>query len=172
MADAAAARRNKHRRHKKRRGGVNTHRVNRSLAALTVGMQRAHDELQLDQAQLGAGETEQQWKLEVAGEAGGKIAYQTTTISFDERFYPAADRRDSDFDRPIFTFGYEMLTGAPVMITAAVTRWVADEYTVTGAEVAIGIVQPGASGKTKFKALVHLVFQSWAGPTINDDEGG
>lgn len=155
----------------RRRGGVTTHRVQRSLAHLTVGAQLAYIEREKRENELRAGETEQQYKALVNGVAGAAMTWQTVTITFTEPFVPATDRRDSDFETPAFTFGAEMRSRVPVILTAVVTGWLTDDDgEVTGARLAIGAHNPGA-GDVKFDGIVHLVFQGWAAPALDDDEG-
>lgn len=155
----------------RRRGGVTTHRVQRSLANLTIGTQLAFAERERRQGELRAGETEQQFKIAVNGTAGDQIAWQPTTISFDDSFVDASDRRDSDFDTPVFTFGAELRSRTPVILSAVVLWWLVDEDgEVTGARLAIGAHNPGGED-VKFDAIAHLVFQGWAAPVLDDDEG-
>lgn len=153
-----------------RRGGVTTHRVQRSLAHLTVGAQLAFIEREKRENELRAGETEQQFKYAVTGTAGPAVAWQEIEVAFDDAFVPAADRRDSDFNEPVFTFGAEMRSRVPVIMSAVVTGWLTDDDgEVSGARLAIGAHNPGA-GDVRFDAIVHLVFQGWAAPALDDDE--
>jgi hypothetical protein len=162
-------------RQRRRRGGVSTHRVQRSLAAITVRTKQAYDAHEARQRELAARETTAQFKVTVNGTANGHMAWSDHKITFHEPFYSDSER-DSDFDVPHFTFGYELPTGAPIMLSAHVRVWDIDQdEVVRGATVRIGVCRPGlrdrAADTVKFRAITHLTFQGWAAPTLNDDEG-
>jgi hypothetical protein len=154
-----------------RHGGVTTHRVQRSLAHLTVSTQLAMRERERQNDEIRGGETEQQYKVLVTGVAGDLMAWQTTEITFDAPFIAATDLRDADFDTPLFTFGAEMQSRTPVIVTAVITGWLVDEDgAATGVRLAIGAHNP-AGGDVKFEAIAHLLFEGWAGTVLDDDEG-
>jgi hypothetical protein len=158
-----------------RRGGVTTHRVQRSLAAMTVNAQRAYRAHDEQQRELSGGETELQFKSSVSGTAGAIAAYDYVNVSFPRPIVAALDRRDSQFDRPLFTYGWERLSGPPLFLTAFVDRWRtsadSDELCI-GARVGIGAVTPGSLDVSRFTASVHLIFQGWAAQDLNDDLEG
>jgi hypothetical protein len=151
--------------------GVTTHRVQRSLAHLTLGTARAMEQRQERQAELAAGETEQQYKVAVGGTAGSDaMDWQETSIEFADSFYPGQDRRDSSFDTPLFTYGVEMQSPTPVILSVVVTGWLTDpDGTVRGVRLALGAHVIGAVDDVKFDAIAHLNFQGWAAPALNDD---
>lgn len=152
--------------------GVTTHRVQRSLQALTIGVARAMQERQQQQQEIASGETEQQYKVAVGGTAGtDAIDWQEGTIQFDDLFYPALDRRDSTFDTPLFTYGVEMQSPTPVILSVVVTGWLTNaDSTVSGVRLAFGAHVIGAVDDVKFDAVAHLCFQGWASPALNDDD--
>jgi hypothetical protein len=128
-------------------------------------------EKQRQTEQLDAGETEQQFKVTVSGTAGSDaMDWQEGAIAFDDFFYPGQDRRDSSFETPLFTYGVEMQSPVPVILTVVVTGWVADsDGTVSGVKLAFGAYVVGVDDDVKFDAVVHLNFQGWAAPALNDD---
>lgn len=156
---------------KPRRGGVSTHRIQRSLAAMTIRTQQAYRELENQRNQVKAGETESQFKLVVTGSSGATPTDKSIRIRFPEPFFPNADR-DSTFDEPVMTYGYEQRSGPAVMLTCGVTAWDKDDDgLIRGCTLRVASVRPGAFSASKFSAVLHLVFQGWAAPTLNDDEG-
>lgn len=156
----------------RRRGGVDTHRIQRSLAAMTTKTALAMRQQDERRETIGAGEFLHIVKVPVGGKAGGVAAYKKVYVPFDTPFYPAPDRRDSEFDTPVMTFGVEMDSPDPVQLWALVQTWDTDADGLTkGAYVQIGIAQPGADQLVDFSAQVVLLFQGWTAPAIDDDEG-
>jgi hypothetical protein len=157
---------------RRRSRGVTTHRVQRSLANLTIGVARSIQEREEAQELIAAGETEQQYRIGVSGTAGaGPIDWQDGSIVFDSPFYPAPDRRDSSLLTPQFTSGYEMQSRVPVIMHVVVTGWLTDtDGTVNGVNLAFGAFVPGAQDDVKFDAVAHVTFQGWAAPALNDDQ--
>lgn len=152
--------------------GVTTHRVRRSLQSLSIGMARAMQERDRRQEEIAAGETEQQYKVAVSGTAGpDAMDWQEGAIKFDDLFYPAQDRRDSTFATPLFTYGVEMQSPTPVILSVVVTGWLTDvDGTVSGVRLAFGAHVIGVVDDVKFSAVAHLSFQGWAAPALNDDD--
>lgn len=152
--------------------GVTTHRVRRSLQALTLGMASSMGERQRQQDEIASGETEQQYKVAVTGTAGpDAMDWQEGAIQFDDLFYPAQDRRDSSFETPLFTYGVEMQSPTPVILSVVVIGWLTDpDGTVSGVRLAFGAHVVGAVDDVKFDAVAHLSFQGWAAPALNDDD--
>lgn len=152
-------------------GGVSTYRIQRSLAALTIHAQQALEEHKERRAMLLGGEMDQQHKIVLDGKVGDTAIWQDVEISFDNDFAPAADRRDSDFTEPLFTFGWERVKGPRAFVTAAVDKWIGDDSgTITGARIVIGLHRPGADEAKPFEYVVHTVFQGWANTEIDDDD--
>ena len=159
----------------RKRPGVSTHRVQRSLAALSVNAQRAYLEHERQRSQLSGGEAELQFKSSVSGTVGATPAWDYVDVTFPRPVAPALDRRESQFDRPLFTYGWERISGPPLFLTAFVDRWrMSDDGDglVLGARVGIGAVVPNADDVRRFTAAVHLTFQGWANPDLNDDLEG
>lgn len=152
-------------------GGVTTHRIQRSIEALTIGAHRAVKARDEQQELLKGQEIEQQYKVDLVGNAGVRGVYEVIEITFDEEFWPATDRRDSTFEEPHFTYGFEMQSADPVILTASIKSWHrGKEGVVTGADVWIGSVAPGVKTVVKFKGKLHVRFQGYAQPYIEDDD--
>lgn len=153
-------------------GGVTTHRIQRSLAALTVNTQKAYQQRHQQQQNISGGEAEQQFKIAVTGEVADVPTFQYADVSFDRSVVPALDRRDSDFTEPAFTYGWEREYGPPMFLTAFIDGWVVDDDgSVTGARIGIGTFMPFATETRQFRAVVHTVFQGWANSDIDDTAG-
>lgn len=146
--------------------GVSTARVARSIQALTLGMVRGQNTREQIIETIRAGETEQQYKVPISGIARPEMQWVESEIKFNDAFIPGTDRRDSTFTQPVFTFGYVIPSGVPVMVTACVRKWdQSGEGMVSGCTVAVGVIN-FSFDEVSFKGEVHLVFQGYAAPTI------
>lgn len=153
------------------RGGVDTHRLERSLGAMTIGMIRGQEERRRRVGALDARELDQHAHLEIAGLAVATAVYTQEVIPFEVRFLDAPDRRHSALAVPHMTFGSRKLAGGQVMIDATVLEYLAsDAGQIHGARVEIGIVAPGAVVAVPFRREVHLAFQGYAYPDIPDGD--
>lgn len=153
-------------------GGVSTHRVERSLASMTVSARLAEKARQSADKQVQGDETEQQFKFTLVGQAVETPVWQDFTVTFRDPFYPALERRDSQFTEPAHTWGYVVNTGGPVFLTSFVKQWnKSGDGSCLGAVMTAGAYVPGALTPVKFSAELHLVFQGWAAPYLDDDEG-
>jgi hypothetical protein len=156
---------------RRRPGGVTTHRIQRSLEALTIGVHKSAAARENLLRGASAHEVFQQFKIALAGYAGVRLATDTVSVTFDEPFWPATDRRDSDFLEPHFTYGFEMQSADPVILTASIKAWHrARQGVVTGADVWIASHAPGVTQRVKFRGQLHLSFQGYGQPYIEDDD--
>jgi hypothetical protein len=154
--------------------GVTTHKMERSLRALTVTTQNVYKAAAVQREQISAGEYMQQGKLEIAGTAKAWFEWIDAEIEFPEPFIESGDRRFSDFKRPHFTFGYEITTRDPIVVTAYVTSWVGAEGETTGAKMVFGVWigdHTDEEAEVKFRGTVHVSFQGFAYPVLLDDDG-
>lgn len=162
-----------------RRPGVTTHRVQRSLAAMTINAQRAYAERQAQDNEMAGGETILQFKSPVMGTVSLTPATGYVNLTFSRPMFPARDRRDSQFERPHFTHGWERESGPAAMLhTVFVDRWRTDDdddSLVKGARIGVTIWAP-AIGSTElalpFRAALHMAFHGYAMPDLNDDAEG
>lgn len=144
---------------------VKVHALNRSIQALTIDTIRALDKRREMLGFDAMGEFEQQFQLEIDGEAGAIIAWFDVDVRFDIDFYRAEDQRDSPYTVPHFWYGAVITTETPALISACVRAWdIDDSDTVHGARVAIGVCNPGATVATPFSGYVHLTFQGYGAP--------
>lgn len=125
------------------------------------------DTLPVDTSLDELGEIEQQIQVAITGEAAGNIAWATVDVTFDVEFLDATDQRYSNLTTPLFTFGYELTTAEPVVISGCVLLWATDDRgVVTGATVAIGAHNPGPT-TTAYTGVAHLKFEGY-GNTPNE----
>lgn len=149
------------------------HQLERSLAAVTIGMVRqrtAHERNRRDNALQ---EIEQQFQTPFSGEAGTALSDddQRFSFTFDSPFVYAPGNRDSDLDVPQFSFGAQV-RGA-VQLTGHVTEWIRDpgRGVVTGASVRLVAHAPGVTTPVPFSGVAHFTFQGYAAVDENESEG-
>lgn len=149
---------------------VHENAVGRAVAALSLGAVRETQRREARRRNMGLEEMDLQFQVAISGDAGTQADWDTFSIDFDFPFYYAPGNRDSDLDRPHFTFGAVVEDGSPVVVSACVTGWQLNEETqgVTGATVAVCAVAPGTSQPVSFGGYVHLNFQGYAG--VAEDE--
>lgn len=139
---------------------VDRGRLGRALQGLTIGVAKsindAIDQKALEQLQ----EVEEQFQIEIGGNAEEFPVWDTVDLDFDTHFIDATGQRPSPFDRPHMTFGGEIETATPVGIFATVLGWkVNDRGETVGCNLAVGVAATDLS--TKFKGRVHVTFQGW-----------
>lgn len=130
------------------------------MQGLTIGVAKNMNDA-LKRKELEAlQEVEEQFQVEIGGQAEEFPIWDTIDLKFDTRFIDATGQRPSPFDRPHMTFGGEIETKQPVGIFATVLGWnVNDKGETIGCKLAIGVAATDLS--TKFKGRVHVTFQGW-----------
>jgi hypothetical protein len=152
--------------------GVRQGAVNRAIHGLSLGVVRSLNKEEQRRKNMGLGEVDLQYQVDVNGEAGTLVDWSFVQLDFQFAFYYSAYSRDSDLDRPQFTQGATIDSGTPVVINACVVDWALDPEVqgVTGATMAIGAFSPGASEAVPFNGSVHLVFQGYSGVIENESD--
>lgn len=138
--------------------------MDRTMKGLTIGRvqgqnaRRAQDELE------GLLEREDQFKIEVAGQAGEFPEWSEVHLVFNVEFIDPSGQRETDFERPFMTYGSYIERGGPVGILATVVRWdVGKKNQTTGCMLAISAVSTDQA--RKFRGEVHVRFQGFGAPT-------
>lgn len=139
--------------------------LQRSMVRLTVGVARSMRARERRDREMGLAEMEEQFQVEISGNATTGLVWASQELSFDCSFHYAPGQRDSELDRPQFWFG--AVVSPAVLVTAVVTAWTVDEDTgaTIGATVAIGVM---AAGPGAYAGHVHLTFQGY-GALIEED---
>lgn len=159
---------------------VETHKLQRSLSAMTLGSVRDYEN-RLDRGESleALQEVDSVHQLPISGEAGTIIAWSMIEIEFGVHFHEAPVQRDSPYWRPIFTYGTVIDSDTPVAITACVMRWnhkgegAGSPYqgAIRGARVAVGAHSPGAITAIRFKGRLHVCFTGYGSLDDQADEG-
>lgn len=141
--------------------------LERSLAALTIGVQRSMGR----RAQAGlserAGEVTQQVQLPLSGSAALAPAFVDLAVTWRLPFTFAPQQRLSNFQVPQFSYGIEFVEAPDGIVTlhASVLGWNKDARNwIVGAVVRVVVQAPG-SGETNtvdYSAVAHLSFQGYA----------
>lgn len=154
--------------------GPDVQRIEKAIKGLALGtvtnMAKAREEAQKD----GLIEREEQFQIAISGVAEEFLDWQEIELKFGTLFTDATGQRDSELERPQFTYGAEMTLGGPVGILACVTEWKTNERNeVIGCKLAIGVAASDQS--QKFKGYLHASFQGFGLPQntfIPEDVGG
>lgn len=143
------------------------HGGQRAITALTVGVAKSTEKRRARQAELGLGESFQQFQVPISGTAGTLPAFTNVSVDFDYPFHYAPGQRDSDLEVPHAGFGAE--ADEQIMFGATVIAWVIDDGNgaYTGATVAISAM--AADDDTSFTGSVHLTFQGFSAPDDTTD---
>lgn len=113
---------------------------------------------------MGFFEVEQQFQIQVSGDATSTVGYSEVELDFDYRFAYAPGNRDSDLPRPQLSVAGEVETGVGFFV-GSVKEWKVDEEngTVTGCTLYLGVIGEGA-----YAGYAHVTFQGY-GTTLEDE---
>lgn len=144
-------------------GGPSGQRLEQALKGITLGtvidLRKAEERAYND----GLIERDEQFQIAIAGVAEEFLDWETVDIKFGTAFVDASGQRDSELERPHFTYGGEIETPTPVGILACVLEWKTTARNETiGCKLAIGVAASDRS--TKFKGFLHANFQGFGQP--------
>lgn len=141
----------------------------RAVRGLTLGVLSAHARAKERRELEGLSEIEENIKIDVNGRAEEFAVWTRLYIDFETVFIDASGQRDTEFDRPHFTYGAVVNKGGPVGLLACVTDWdVNEREEVIGCVIAIASIATDLS--RKFQAELHARFQGYGMPA--DAYGG
>lgn len=146
--------------------------LERSLAALTIGVAQGRERRARSLADAFTGEWEQQLRLDLSGQAAGGWGWGDRRVTFDIPFLYAPLQRTIPFETPQFTYGVEMTqtTDTLVLVHAHLLKWTINRQGwITGATLRFGVQAPAATAPMPFSATVHLTFQGF-GTTAEQEE--
>lgn len=136
------------------------HQLQRAMSEITLQAVQSTRERDARDYQMGLGEHEEQFQIPLTGTAGRTPGFAEIEIGFDHHFFYAPAQRDSDLDRPHFTFGSEC--AEPVIIQACVKEWNIRESNgaIRGATLRVSVM---AAGTVAFEdAVLNVTFQGFA----------
>lgn len=140
--------------------------LDRSLAALTIGMHMSARDRHRALMDTKTGEYEQQVHVPLSGVAAAGWGFTDRSINWELPFLYAPLQRRAPWDKPHFTHGIEFVRPPSdlVVITAHVVRWtVSEEGWVCGATARFGVSAPNATAAgVGYSAIAHLSFQGFA----------
>lgn len=137
--------------------------MDRTFRGMTIGAVKAQNRAKAQRELEGLDEREDQFKIEVAGRGEEFPSWTQVHLNFTVEFIDADGQRDSDFDRPHFTYGVEITNGGPVGLIACVLRWdVGKKNQTTGCVLGIGAVATDVA--RKFSGSLHARFQGYGAP--------
>jgi hypothetical protein len=143
--------------------GPDVQRIEKALHGITLGTVTNLQKAQEESAKDGLIERDEQFQIAISGVAEEFLDWQEVELKFGNLFTDATGQRDSELERPHFTYGAEITVGSPVGIMACVTEWKTNERNeVLGCKLAIGVAASDQS--VKFKGYLHANFQGFGLP--------
>lgn len=150
--------------------------VERLMRDVTLGTIRAM-EYRREQSEIeGLREREAQFQVSISGRGEEFPSWTSVELEFETLFIDGRGQRDSELERPQFTYGVYVPRGGPVGVLACVTSWkLSDRNETIGATVGLGAVSTDVA--RKFSGQVHLTFQGFGCPAdvygdpLQNDEG-
>jgi hypothetical protein len=144
--------------------GADTNQLSRAMDSITIGAVRDLRRLDEQRAAEGLKEVEEQFQITISGRAEEFAAWQFAQVKFGLVFVDGTGQRDSELVTPHFTYGAELLTSTPVVLSAAVMTWQTNNRGETvGAKLGIGVMATDLA--TRFRARLHASFQGWGQPS-------
>ena len=149
------------------RTGKPINALERSLKALTIGVQQSAQRRASGSQSEQAGEYQQQVQIPLSGSAALKPMFADVSVTWRMPFLWAPQQRLVPFSVPHFTYGVEF-TDVPnglVVIHPSVVGWTKDVRNwFTGALIRATVWAPGLDEQktVDFSAALHLVFQGYA----------
>jgi hypothetical protein len=155
-------------------GGPPRGALERSLAALTIGVAQGERARRDALDDTYTGEYEQQVHEQLSGEAASGWGFTDAHVAWELPFLYAPLQRRVPFTTPHFTYGIEITSGTEelIVIHAHVIGWtVTEEQWYVGARVRFGVCAPASdpSVTIPYQAIAHLSFQGFATPAEGDE---
>jgi hypothetical protein len=141
--------------------GVSQDATARAVAGMSIGAIKSWQEMRERVWQDALDEYDQQYQAQINIECGNTFVWMEKDIHFDLIFVDEPSR-DSPYTTPLFTYGLELISGTPILITIMVKQWVRDVQGVRGCRLLIGAVSPGQDKLVQFIGKLHLNFQGYA----------
>lgn len=149
------------------------HALERSLAALTVGVAEGQARIERESAPMRGGNMQQAVQIPVKGRAWRTPIWTDKDVYFPYPFFQNVDPsvNDGSLVNPHYGgVGVELSSDVHIMIDAQVRGWIEDDDTgaIIGAHMRLNAWAPTATKKHPYNATLHLTFTGWAAP--DDDE--
>ena len=140
--------------------------LDRALTALTIGVHQDAMHRRRALRDGYTGEFEQQFQVQLSGQAGNTWGFVDQGYGFEFPFLYAPVQRQIDFPTPHFRSGIELTnpSSSLVLLHAHCIGWTrSPENWVIGATVRFMVCAPMATNVTvPYNAVAHLVFQGYA----------
>lgn len=146
--------------------------LERSLAAITIGVQQRTVLRSRQLAERRTGEYDQQVRVDINGSAGNDWGYADAALLFEYPFLYAPAQRRVPFNRPHFSYGFEIAQPLDTLLHlgAQIVGWNVNENGwIIGATVRVHVIAPQVTQATPFAATAHLTFQGYAANAEGDD---
>lgn len=153
--------------------GALTHAsLSRSLSRLAINVTREASSKAHEGDRYMQKETEQQFQIDIAGDARVTPSVGTTVLHFDEVVYCEVAKRDNPNVEPHVYVGKVIDHGPHVFIDAHVTSWTHDvNGNFVGCAVRVAAYDP-ADSRESFAGRVHITIQGYSAPQDDDEPSG
>lgn len=150
-------------------GGVASGATQRAVMGMSIGAIKSWQDRRERVWKEALDEYDQQFQAGFVIETNNTGAWAELRINFNLAFVHDPTARDSDYDTPIFTYGFELTGGVPLFMSAWVKEWWKDQQSnVIGALLIVGGHNPASGKQVKCTGIIHLNFQGYGGP-ISDE---
>lgn len=149
-------------------------RLAQGLGQLSYGDGEAKDARDAALKPLAAGQFNQQMQIPVSGNVGRTPVVKEVPVTWPYPFLTrvAGSRGGNNLTSPVFTSGIEMQSPQNTIVTVQVRRWREnDSGFIVGALIRVVAWTPDANRIQEFRAIMHLNFSGYAGPSEDDSEG-
>jgi hypothetical protein len=159
--------------HEAASGGVPQGALERSIADMLIGTQRALRKRERALESISGGEFDQQVQLPVSGVAATTWGHADSPVSWEHPFIFSPLQRNPQFPTPQVTHHFEF-TRTPsdlVLVTANIIGWNENQSGwLIGAKVRVASCAPNSTGNIPFTGILHLTFEGYAFPTDSGAE--
>lgn len=143
-----------------------TGQLERSLAALTIGLRKGMDARARSNA-MASGEYTQQLRVPLSGQVGSAWIHQERAVTWQLPFLYAPQQRNVPFLTPQFHASFEFVAPAKelVVLQAHINGWTqGPNGWIVGAVVRFAVQAPNAATDVMvdFSVSAHLTFQGYA----------
>lgn len=140
--------------------------LQRSISAMGFGLQQEVQRKVGETARSKLTEIEQQFQIEVNGDADSRLVWATEKLQFQEILYYAPTQRVGNrLDTPHVYFGCEMKSGPLTLISGCVKEWEGDR----GSGYSGAVIGIAAQGNGKFRGVLHVTVQGFGAPLDHDN---
>jgi len=161
---------------------IGTSAVQRAVAGITLGTVSAYDAKKTEDWKGALDEYDQQFRVNFKAVVDYQTRWVAAGVKFNVAFVTEPARESPYLATPTFTSGWQFtntrdnnagpggMESQPVLVTICLTGYHSneDKSALVGANVLIGMCNPGVRKKVLTAGAVHLNFQGYGAPMTDD----